>query len=273
MKIRRVLFAALSVAAGSWPATTGEDLFREKIEPVLRANCAACHSGPQAQSNLAVASLADLIKGGKRGPAIRPGQSSHSLLVQFMRGEKSPRMPLGVQPLAGAAITAVAAAIDAMQPAAQPAAGDYTAWVFSPPAAPKVPEAAGATHPIDAFLLAKLKEKGLEPAPPASKRALMRRVYIDLIGLPPTEEETRAFLSDNSAQAYEKLIDKLLADRRYGERWARHWLDLVRFAESDGFAIDGERPTAWRYRDYVIRAFNNDKPYDVFVQEQIAGDE
>jgi hypothetical protein len=148
--------------------------------------------------------------------------------------------------------------------------------VFSPPVAPKVPQPKNTErvkNPIDSFILAKLEEKGYSPAPPASKRALLRRVYFDLIGLPPTEEEARTFLDDSSPDAYEKLIDKLLADPRYGERWARHWLDLVRFAESDGFAIDGERPTAWRYRDYVIRAFNNDKPYDVFVQEQLAGDE
>src|SRR5438445_514811 len=114
---------------------------------------------------------------------------------------------------------------------------------------------------------------GLTPAPPASKRALLRRVYFDLIGLPPTPQDLAAFEADSSADAYEKVLDKLLADSRYGERWARHWLDLARFAESDGFAIDGERPTAWRYRDYVIRPLNHDKPYDQFVREQLAGDE
>src|SRR4029077_19693021 len=117
------------------------------------------------------------------------------------------------------------------------------------------------------------EEKGLTPAPAADRRALIRRVTFDLIGLPPTPEEVDAFLSDASPDAYQKIVDKLLADSRYGERWARHWLDLARFAESDGFAIDSERPTAWRYRDYVIRAFNQDKPYDVFIKEQLAGDE
>jgi hypothetical protein len=126
---------------------------------------------------------------------------------------------------------------------------------------------------VDAFILSKLEEKALEPAPAAGRRALLRRVYFDLIGLPPSPEEVEHFINDQSADAYEKVVDKLLADRRYGERWARHWLDLVRYAETDGFAIDSERPTAWRYRDYVIRAFNEDKPYDVFVKEQLAGDE
>ncbi len=129
-------------------------------------------------------------------------------------------------------------------------------------------------NPIDAFVLAKLEAKGPAARAAASKRALLRRVYFDLIGLPPTPAEIEALREPITApDAYEKIVDKLLADSRYGERWGRHWLDLARFAESDGFAIDGERPTAWRYRDYVIRSFNQDKPYDTFVKEQLAGDE
>ena len=111
------------------------------------------------------------------------------------------------------------------------------------------------------------------PRPHADRRTLIRRVYLDLVGVPPTPEEVQAFVEDSDARRLQKLVDRLLADTRYGERWARHWLDLARFAESDGFAIDGERPTAWRYRDYVIRSFNQDKPYDQFVKEQLAGDE
>ena len=267
---------AVVAAATVWAATPDEAAFRDKIQPILNANCVGCHSGPQAQGGLSMANLPDLLKGGKRGPALRPGQSSHSLLVQFVRGDQNPRMPIGGKPLAEGVISALAAAIDSMQTVSLKPAGDHASWVFSPPVAPKVPTPRGATsavNPIDAFVLAKLENKGIAPAPAASRRALLRRLYFDLIGLPPTEEEARAFLDDASPGAYEKLVDKLLADRRYGERWARHWLDLVRFAESDGFAIDGERPTAWRYRDYVVRAFNNDKPYDLFVQEQLAGDE
>jgi len=253
-------------------------LYREKIEPVMKAHCAGCHTGPQAQGGLSVASLADLMKGGKRGPALMPGKSSHSLLMQFVRGERNPRMPIGGKPLPETMVTALATSIDSMAPVLQSQAGgkDHASWVFQPPVDPKVPEprnAAWVRNPIDAFILAKLEAKGFAPAPAASKRALLRRVYFDLVGLPPTEAETQAFLADASADAYEKLVDKLLNDPRYGERWGRHWLDLVRFAESDGFAIDGERPTAWRYRDYVIRAFTHDKPYDEFVLEQLAGDE
>ena len=273
--IRRLLLT-LSTAVPMYAATDA-DVFRDKIEPILKANCVGCHAGAQAQGGLSMSSLADLLKGGKRGAALRPGQSSHSLLVQFVRGDQNPRMPVGGKPLADSVITTLAAAIDALKPlSAKASPGDHAAWVFAPPVTPKVPTpraAAPGANPIDAFVLAKLEEKGIAPAPRASQRALLRRLYFDLIGLPPSEAEARAFLDDGAPDAYEKLVDQLLADPRYGERWARHWLDLVRFAESDGFAIDGERPTAWRYRDYVVRAFNNDKPYDVFVQEQLAGDE
>jgi hypothetical protein len=149
-------------------------------------------------------------------------------------------------------------------------------WLLHKPVVPAIPvvkNSAWVVNPIDAFILQKLEAKEMNPAPTASKRALLRRVYFDLIGLPPTPEEIKDFENNPAPDAYEKIVDKLLADTRYGERWARHWLDLARFAESDGFAIDGERPTAWRYRDYVIRSFNQDKPYDRFVQEQLAGDE
>jgi len=274
----RFLAAVWLLCARAVAAESDEAIFKEKIQPILNANCAACHSGPQAQAGLSVASLQDILKGGKRGPAIRPGQSSYSLLVQFVQGEKNPRMPMGGKPLPDATLSALASAIDSMKVVerASAAGKDYPQWLYTSPVPPKIPavSSTGAIrNPIDAFVLAKLESKGFAPAPPADKRALLRRVYFDLIGLPPTEDETRSFVQDESPDAYDKLVDKLLADKRYGERWARHWLDLVRFAESDGFAIDGERPTAWRYRDYVIRAFNDDKPYDVFIQEQLAGDE
>ena len=149
-------------------------------------------------------------------------------------------------------------------------------WAFQKVVRPEVPETANkewARNPIDAFVLAKLEANGIEPAPPADKITLIRRASFDLIGLPPTPEEVRAFLDDDSPKAFEKVIDRLLASPHYGERWGRHWLDLARFAESTGFETDVTRPNAWRYRDYVISAFNSDKPYDRFVQEQIAGDE
>ena len=150
------------------------------------------------------------------------------------------------------------------------------AWAFRPvtkPAVPKVKPASLVLTPVDAFILTEQKRQGLEPAPPASRPALLRRVTFDLTGLPPTPEEMEAFLADTSSKAYEKVVDRLLASPNYGERWARHWLDVVRYADTDGFAIDEERPTLWRYRDYVVRVFNEDRPFDRFIREQLAGDE
>ncbi len=276
MPLTRSLVLAALVAAAAFADDAA--IFRDRIEPILKANCAGCHNSPQAQAALSVATLADLLRGGKRGAALEPGKSSHSLVIQFMRGERNPRMPIGGKPLPENVITELAAAIDSLAPTAPAATttDNHAAWIFRKPAEPKIPNvknAAWVKNPIDAFILSKLEANNFSPAPPASPRAVLRRVYFDLLGVPPTEAEAKDFLNDPSPAAYEKLIDRLLADKRYGERWARHWLDLVRFAESDGFAIDGERPTAWRYRDYVIRAFNEDKPYDRFIQEQLAGDE
>jgi hypothetical protein len=149
-------------------------------------------------------------------------------------------------------------------------------WSFRPVSRPKVPDVKQADWvrtPIDAFLLAKLEAAGLQPAPPATKTALLRRVSYDLTGLPPTPEEVDAFLADASPDAYERMVDRLLASPHYGERWARHWLDLVRYAETNGYEFDQVKPNVWRYRDYVIKSFNDDKPYDRFVKEQLAGDE
>ena len=149
-------------------------------------------------------------------------------------------------------------------------------WAFKPIASPAVPETKQTGRvltPIDAFVLAKQDAQGIEPAPLASRHAFLRRVTFDVTGLPPTPEEMEVFLTDNSPQAYERVVDRLLDSPRYGERWARHWLDVARFAETDGFAIDEERPTLWRYRDYVVRVFNEDRPFDRFICEQLAGDE
>jgi len=149
-------------------------------------------------------------------------------------------------------------------------------WSFQkikPQTPPAVTHANWALTPIDRFIAAKLESKGIQPGAPADKVTLLRRATFDLIGLPPTPDEVKAFLADTSPQAFEKVVDRLLASPLYGERWGRHWLDLARFAESEGFKADEPRPNAWRYRDYVIQSFNADKPYDRFVQEQIAGDE
>jgi hypothetical protein len=249
----------------------------DRLLALLKRECAACHAGGKSQGGLSVDSMDALRRGGKHGPAIEPGDASKSLVVQHVTGEKTPRMPLGGK-LPTQFIVDLRAAIDSLPAAPAAARRDaHFEWLLQPPISPPPPaikQAAWlARNPIDNFVFAKLEQQDITPAPEAPRRTLIRRLYFDLLGIPPTPEQVRAFTNDPDPKAYEKLIDQLLADPRYGERWGRHWLDLVRYAESDGFAIDGERPTAWRYRDYVIRAFNKDKPYDVFIQEQIAGDE
>src|SRR5262249_40939400 len=141
------------------------------------------------------------------------------------------------------------------------------------PTAPMVKQESWIQTPVDRFILSKLEAAGLSPAPPADRRTLLRRVYFDLVGLPPTPEELDAFLADSSPDAYEKIVDRLLTSPHYGEPWAQHWLHCIRYAESNGYEPDSARPHAWRYRDYVARSFNADKPYNQFLTEQLAGDE
>jgi hypothetical protein len=270
--------AAAAETSAQAPSPGGaEAQFNETLLPILTKHCSSCHAGTSPANGLSVQSLAGVLKGGKHGPAITPGNASQSLLVQYLRGERTPKMPLG-KDLAQTEIEQIAAAITHLPavPLETKKPDSHWTWLGTKPvvpAVPKVKNTAWVKNPIDAFVLARLEAQQWTPAPAAGRRALARRLYFDLIGLPPTPEEMRAFVNDPAQDVVPKLIDRLLADPRYGERWGRHWLDLVRFAESDGFAIDSERPTAWRYRDYVIRSFNRDKPYDLFIKEQLAGDE
>ncbi|MBI1791395.1 MAG: DUF1553 domain-containing protein [Acidobacteria bacterium] len=176
-------------------------------------------------------------------------------------------------------LLSVLLAAESVAPLEKYTATDRRHWAFVPRSQPEVPkftlaaDRAWASTPVDAFILARLKKEGLRPSPPASRAVLIRRLSYDLTGLPPTPQEIAAFAADKSPGSYSKLVDRLLDSPRYGERWGQHWLDVVRFAETDGFEYDTHRKDAWRYRDYVIRAFNNDKPYDRFLTEQLAGDE
>jgi cytochrome c553 len=272
-----LVFSAAALMAQGPVVPGNQSVFQEKLRPVLEKNCSTCHSPANASGGLNMASFDALLAGGKHGAAIVPGDAKQSLLLQYIRGERSPKMPMGGT-LDAQTVATLATVIDEMKaaPSAAKKGDPYLDWLLhkaSSPAVPTVTNSDWVRNPIDSFILSKLEAKGLHPAPAASKRTLLRRAYFDLIGLPPTPEEIASFESDSNPDAYEKIVDKLLADPRYGERWGRHWLDLARFAESDGFAIDGERPNAWRYRDYVIRSFNQDKHYDTFVKEQIAGDE
>ena len=217
-----------------------------------------------------------ILKGGKRGPAIVPGKAEQSLLYKAVKRDGDLQMPPGKVALTPSEVETLRAWINAgakleSSPVSQP-----SWWSFRKPVRPPLPAVKNASwvrNPIDAFILAKLDQQGLTPAPPADPRTLARRAYFDLHGLPPTPQEVDQFVNDRSDNAYEKLIDRLLASPRYGERWGRYWLDLVRYADTSGFETDHFYVSAWRYRDYVIESLNNDKPYDTFVQEQIAADE
>ena len=254
--------------------------FDRDVKPILARHCAACHGPDKPRGGLRLDRRADALAGGDSGGAIRPGKPAESLLLARVTSDD----PAGRMPPTGAALTAAEVAVlrawveaGAKWPA-DPADVPAEHWAFRPPARPAVPaprkpqNAARVRNPIDAFVLAKLDAAGLKPAPEADRRTLIRRLKFDLLGLPPTPEEVDAFERDPSATAYEQLVGAYLASPHFGERWARHWLDAVRFAESDGFEMNWERPAAWPYRDYVIRAFNADTPFDRFVREQLAGD-
>jgi hypothetical protein len=247
-----------------------------KAAAILEAHCLRCHNASVRMSGLSLVSAADAAKGGLHGPAIVPGKPDESNLVRMISGEK-PMMPMQSAPLTGAQVAEIRDWI--AQGAAWPEElrvdrNKAALWSLQPLRKPTVPAAASpwARTPIDAFVLAKLTEKNLTPSPEADAATLIRRLTYDLHGLPPTWEEIQAFVADQSPAAYEKLVDRLLASPRYGERWGRHWLDVVHYGESHGYDKDKPRRNAWPYRDYVIRAFNRDKPYSRFVEEQLAGD-
>ena len=266
------LILLLVVMAGSTAATTFEDT----VQPILESNCLPCHGQSTLTSGFSIKDAESVIVGGARhGPAVRAGDPAGSVLIKALRGEMTPQMPLGEPALAEADVAAIEAWIRQLDaPTAPPT--DRTHWAFVQPRREEPPGAQNVQwvrNGIDDFILAKLEENGLAPAQEASRETLIRRLYFDLIGLPPPWEEVEAFVRDTSPAAYDKLVDRLLADPRHGERWARHWLDLARYADTSGYEGDPENYHTWRYRDYVVDAFNHDKPYDQFINEQIAGDE
>ncbi|HET6323509.1 MAG TPA: PSD1 and planctomycete cytochrome C domain-containing protein [Planctomycetaceae bacterium] len=254
----------------SKPAIAKVDFDRE-VQPVLAKRCFRCHGPDKAEAGLRLdlrdRAFAKLASGSH---ALLAGNITESeLLKRVSSSEPSERMPPEGKPL-------TTAEIDLIRRWIGEGAAWEVHWAFRPPVArvpPAVRNASWARNPVDAFILNRLEQNGLAPAPPAEKIALLRRAYYDLIGLPPTPAEADAFVADSSPTAYETVVDRLLDSPRYGEHWARHWLDIVRFAETNSFERDSAKPHAWRYRDYVIRALNADKPYDRFIREQLAGDE
>ena len=250
------------------------------IKPLLQQRCYSCHGRLKHKAELRLDAGALIHKGGKHGPAIVAGQSAESLLIRrILSTDEDERMPAEGKPLAPNQVALLRRWIDdgARYPKEEiipqtPAEH----WAFQPvyrPPAPIVKEKRWSRNPIDTFVLAKLEQRGWKPAPTAEARILLRRVHLDLIGLPPTPAEQERFLQAPSAEALDRVIDELLNLPGYGERWARHWLDVVRYADSNGYERDAEKPFVWRYRDYVVNAFNADKPFDRFILEQLAGDE
>ncbi|MBM3981288.1 MAG: DUF1549 domain-containing protein [Planctomycetes bacterium] len=269
-------------------------LTQHDIIPIMLRHCTACHGRHKQEANLDLRTPQAMLRGGRSGPAVVPGKPAESLVVKRVSaGDMPPPKKLVeacVKPVeaselatltkwiaAGAPVVDVRPDVATTTPDPLVTDKDRDFWAFKPPVRPAVPpsrDPKGSAHPIDAFIVAKLEAKGLALSSEADRPALMRRAYFDLTGLPPTPEEAKAFLADKSPDAYEKLLDKLLASPRYGERWGRYWLDLAGYADSEGKREqDLARPHAWRYRDYVIRSFNDDKPYDRFLKEQLAGDE
>jgi len=295
----RVIGVTLLLCAAHFPTQTTAQpsiAFDRDIRPILEGKCLSCHGGSLQLSKLDLRTRETALSGGARGPVLVPGSAERSRLYRMVAGLEQPAMPMQGTPLEASQLTLLKQWIDEGArwdgPVSAPAATGNSAvvaglerrpltreerayWAFGLPEQAPVPQVdrKDFTHPIDRFLEKARAEHKLTAAPRADRLTLVRRAYLDLLGLPPSPAEVAAFIADDKPGAWERLIDKLLASPHYGERYGRHWLDVARYADSAGFEYDMHRPNAWRYRDYVIRSFNADKPYDVFLTEQIAGDE
>lgn len=288
-KMIRANLAALALAAalltpqlllGEEPAAAVD--FAKDIRPIFQARCLSCHAGQQAESGLRLDVRDEAKKGGVRGVSWQAGKSAESLVIHLITGENDEKliMPPKGDRLSAAEIEKIKAWIDqgadwpdSLQNLVSGNLQDH--WSFRPIASPAIPattKAGWIRNPIDAFVLARLESEGLSPSPEADRTTLIRRLYLDLLGLPPTPEQTQEFLLDNRPDAYAQLVDRVLASPHYGERWGRHWLDTARYADSDGYEKDTGRPHAWRYRHWVIEALNQDMPFDRFTILQLAGD-
>jgi hypothetical protein len=280
-----VLGAASCALAATPPSAEQVDFFEKQIRPILANRCYECHSAEKkTKGGLALDTAESTLKGGDTGPALVAGDPEKSLMIEAVRYKNHdlqmpPKHQLSAQevetledwvkmgapdPRTAPVVAKRGRVIDVNE--------GRKFWSFTPIARVEPPVVPGVISPVDAFIQAKLKEKGLSPAPPADKRTLLRRATFDLTGLPPTPNEVEDFLADTSPEAFDKVIERLLASPHYGERWGRHWLDVARYADSNGMDENVAFGNAWRYRDYVVRAFNEDKPYDQFLIEQVAGD-
>lgn len=274
--------AAAAPAPSSSPSPQQVEQFERQVRPVLIEHCFSCHGSKKQMGGLRLDSRRAALAGGDNGPALKPGDPDGSPLVRAIRRDGDLKMP-PKKPLPPRAVEALTAWVKsgAVWPVTiveGPADAGNRHWAFQPirdPTPPRIKNYPWARTSIDPFVLARLEEVGLSPSPPADRRTLIRRVTFDLLGLPPSPEEVDAFVKDDSSDAYERLVERLLANPHYGERWGRHWLDVARYADTKGYVFFEEAgyPWAWTYRDYVIRAFNEDLPYDRFLLEQIAADQ
>jgi len=292
-RYRSVPTLAIALAVLTCPAWQRAEAATPGALELLEIHCVQCHGGASTKGGLDLVTREGLLRGGESGETVVSGDPDASLLLQTIRHQHDPHMPYKEAKLPDAVISQLAdwvkagvpysRALNRMSGARKTDSGftltdaDRSHWAFQPVRAARPPSTrqsgSRSENPIDQFILEQLATNGLSFAPPATRTTLIRRVTLDLIGLPPTPAEIDAFLNDDSPCAYENLVDRLLASPNYGERWGRHWLDLARYAETDGFEHDAVRPHSWRYRDYVIQSFNDDKPYDRFIREQLAGDE
>ena len=290
--LRNAALTVVALAVLAPPAQGQEQTvtFTDHIRPIMERSCWNCHGEAAQLSDLDLRTRESSMEGGTRGPAIVPGQAEESRLYRAVAGLDDPPMPMSGDPLSDVEIAAVRTWIDAgahwdegsatttadaltalENSELPPDARDY--WAFRLPEKAPVPLSETFDHPVDRFLDHARREAGVTAAPKADSHTLLRRAYLDLTGLPPTFEQINEFLADSERGAWDRLIDRLLDSPHYGERWGRHWMDVARYADSTGFEQDSTRENAWRYRDYIIDAFNRDKPYNQFLREQIAGDE
>ncbi|MCZ6792874.1 MAG: PSD1 and planctomycete cytochrome C domain-containing protein [Planctomycetota bacterium] len=274
---RPLAIAAMALVSAGDASPRPVDYLRD-VKPLLRRYCTDCHGARKQRARLRVDTAVALVAGGRSGSTVTPGDGAGSLLVRALRGEGDlERMPYERTPLRAEEIALVRAWIDQGARAPEdetPGVPAKSHWSFAPigrPAVPKVRDFGWPRNAIDHFVLKRLEDEGLRPSPAADRVTLIRRLSLDLTGLPPSPDEVDTFLADRSTDAGERLVDRLLSSPHYGERWGRHWLDLARYADSHGFTIDGPR-SIWKYRDWVIDALNRDLPFDRFTVEQIAGD-
>jgi len=290
-KLKTLLILAFALISFSLVPTDHSDA--QEAQPsdkeffaILKQKCLQCHGEAVQMSGLDLRTREAMLKGGERGPAVVPGNAEASLLYRRVAGLEKPVMPMApMPPLTSREIAVLKSWIDQSAKLSAPASQarekaitpeDRSWWSFQKPTRHPIPTVADARwkkNPIDAFVKNAMDQKGLQPAPQADRHTLIRRAYLDLTGLLPSPQEMDAFVNDTSPQAYEKLIERLLSSPHYGERWGRFWLDVTRYADSSGYEHDYDIANAWRYRDYVIKSFNQDKPYNRFIVEQLAGDE